>query len=121
MDVQNQMLFFLPLFSIHQGIEDVFHEIQNAGRNIERLLAKTVWRLHIRRVVANMTSHLLQCILLTDFGINNQTFQTTFLSHIRSKKYLSNCSNQFYAILCSIYSKVDQTKYVPMKAAYILL
>jgi len=29
-------------------------------------------------VIAKMTSHLLRRILLTDFGINVQTFQSTF-------------------------------------------
>lgn len=66
---------FLP--SARERIEGVFHELQNTGRNIERLLAKTVWGLSTR-IIAKMTSHLLRRILLTDFNINVQTFQATF-------------------------------------------
>lgn len=75
--VQNSKKLDRFLSSVRERIEGVFHEIQNTGRNIERLLAKTVWGLRTR-VVAKMTSHLLRRILLTDFGINVQTFQTTF-------------------------------------------
>jgi len=65
------------LSKVRERIEGVFHEIQNTGRNLERLLAKTVWGF-CTRVIAKMTSHLLRRILLTDFGINVQTFQSTF-------------------------------------------
>jgi hypothetical protein len=75
--VQNSEKLDRFLSSARERIEGVFHEIQNTGRNLERLLAKTVWGLRTR-VVAKMTSHLLRRILLTDFGINVQTFQTTF-------------------------------------------
>lgn len=63
------------LGSLRERIEGVFHEIQNTGRNIERLLAKTVIGL-CTRVIAKMTSHLLRHLLLIDFGINVQTFST---------------------------------------------
>jgi hypothetical protein len=43
------------LSSLRERIEGVFHEIQNTGRNIKRLLAKTVVGLCIR-VIAKMTS-----------------------------------------------------------------
>ena len=62
------------LTSARERIEGVFHEIQNAGRNIERLLAKTVEGL-CTRIAAKMTSHLLRHLLLVDFGINVQTFE----------------------------------------------
>jgi hypothetical protein len=75
--VQNSRVLDRWLSKTRERIEGVFHEIQNTGRNLERLLAKTVWGLRTR-VVAKMTSHLLRRILLTDFGINVQTFQTTF-------------------------------------------
>jgi hypothetical protein len=63
------------LSSLRERIEGVFHEIQNTGRNIERLLAKTVVGL-CTRVIAKMTSHLLRHLLRVDFGIKVQTFQT---------------------------------------------
>lgn len=63
------------LSSKRERIEGVFHEIQNVGRNIERLLAKTVLGL-ITRVIAKVTSHILRHVLLVDFGVNVQTFET---------------------------------------------
>jgi hypothetical protein len=62
------------LSSVRKRIEGVFHEIQNTGRNIERLLTKTVLGL-CTRVIAKMTSHLLRHLLLIDFGVNVQTFE----------------------------------------------
>ena len=62
------------LNSIRERIEGVFHEVQNTGRNIERLLAKTVFGL-CTRVVSKMTSHLLRHLLRFDFGVNVQTFE----------------------------------------------
>ena len=62
------------LSSIRERIEGVFHEIQNTGRNIERLLAKTILGL-CTRVIAKMTSHLLRHLLLIDFNVNVQTFE----------------------------------------------
>lgn len=64
------------LNSTRERIEGVFHEIQNTGRNIERLLAKTVEGL-CTRVTVKMTSHLLRHLLRIDFGINVQTFEAT--------------------------------------------
>ena len=61
------------LSSVRQRIEGVFHEIQNTGRNIERLLAKTVVGL-CTRVIVKVTSHLLRHLLRIDFGVNVQTF-----------------------------------------------
>lgn len=65
------------LSKTRERIEGAFHEIQNTGRNIERLLCKTVLGL-CTRVILKMTSHLLRRILFTDFNIDIQTFQTTF-------------------------------------------
>lgn len=59
---------------IRERIEGVFHEIQNTGRNLERLLAKTVLGL-CTRVIAKMTSHLVRHLLWVDFGVNVQTFE----------------------------------------------
>jgi len=62
------------LSSKRERIEGVFHEIQDVGRNIERLLAKTILGL-ATRVIAKMTSHILRRLLLVDFGVNVQTFE----------------------------------------------
>jgi hypothetical protein len=75
--VQNSITFDRWLSSVRERIEGVFHEVQNTGRNLERLLAKTVVGLY-SRVITKMTSHLLRHLLLVDFGINTQTFQIAF-------------------------------------------
>ena len=62
------------LSSLRERIEGVFHEIQNTGRNIERLLSKTVLGL-CTRVISKMTSHLLRIVLRIDFNVNVQTFE----------------------------------------------
>jgi len=75
--IQNPKQLDRWLSKVRERIEGVFHEVQNTGRNLERLLAKTVLGL-CTRVITKITSHLLRRILLVDFGINIQTFQTTF-------------------------------------------
>ena len=62
------------LNSVRERIEGVFHEIQNTGRNLERLLARTVVGL-ATRVIAKVTAHLLKHILRLRFGVDVQTFQ----------------------------------------------
>jgi hypothetical protein len=62
------------LSSARERIEGVFHEIQNTGRNIERLLTKTVLGL-CTRIISKMASHLLRHLLLIDFDVNVQTFE----------------------------------------------
>jgi len=74
--VQNSKALDRWLSSVRERIEGVFHEVQNTGCNLERLLAKTVLGL-CTRIIAKMTSHLLRRLLLIDFGINVQTFQFT--------------------------------------------
>jgi transposase len=54
-------------------IEGLFNEIQNVGKNVERLLAKTVIGL-CTRIVAKMTSHLLKYVLRSKFGIDVLSF-----------------------------------------------
>lgn len=56
-----------------ERIEGLFNEVQNTGRNLERLLRKTVVGL-ATHVIAKMTSHLLKRILRLQFGIDVQTF-----------------------------------------------
>jgi hypothetical protein len=54
------------LNSVRERIEGVFHEVQNTGHNLERLLAKTIGGL-CTRVIVKMTSHLLRicCALIS--------------------------------------------------------
>ena len=72
--VQNSKDFDRWLNSVRERIEGAFHEIQNTGRNIERLLAKTVFGL-CTRVIAKLTSHALKHVLYRDFGVKVQTFE----------------------------------------------
>lgn len=62
------------LNGVRERIEGVFHELQNTGRNIERLLAKTVVGL-VTRVIAKVTAHLLKHLLRIQYDIDVQTFQ----------------------------------------------
>jgi hypothetical protein len=73
--VQNPVPFDALLNTIRERIEGAFNEIQNTGRNLERLLAKTVVGL-CTRVIAKIASHALKLLLRRDFGIDVQTFQT---------------------------------------------
>lgn len=75
--VQNSKVFDRWLSAMRERIEGAFHEIQNTGRNIERLLAKTVSGL-CTRVIAKMTSHLLRHLLRIDFNVDVQTFSVAF-------------------------------------------
>ena len=72
--IQNPAVFDILLNSVRERIEGVFHEIQNTGRNLERLLAKTTVGL-CTRIIAKMTSYTLKLLLRRDFGINVQTFE----------------------------------------------
>ena len=63
------------LNSIRERIEGVFNEIQNTGRNLERLLAKTMRGL-CARLTAKMASHALKAVLRRFWGIDVQTFST---------------------------------------------
>lgn len=60
--------------SVRERIEGAFHEIQNTGRHLERLLARTRVGL-VTRLIAKMASHLLRHILKQRFKIDIQTFQ----------------------------------------------
>jgi len=71
---QNPKAFDRWLTSIRERIEGAFNEIQNTGRNIERLLAKTVLGVSTR-VIAKMTSHALKHLLRQFFGIDVQPFE----------------------------------------------
>lgn len=70
---QQSKAFERWLNSLRLRIEGLFNEIQNVGKNLERLLAKTVIGL-CSRIVAKMTSHLLKYILRSQFGIDVLSF-----------------------------------------------
>lgn len=72
---QNDPKFDRWLNSARQRIESTFSEVQNTGRNLERLLAKTVWGLRTH-IVAKMTSHIVKLVLRRFYGIDVQTFST---------------------------------------------
>lgn len=71
---QNPKSFDRWLNSVRERIEGAFNELQNTGRNLERLLTKTVIGLSTR-VIAKVTSHTLKLLLRRTFGIEVQTFQ----------------------------------------------
>jgi hypothetical protein len=77
---QNPPEFDRLLNHARQRIEGVFHRIQNSGRNIERLLAKTVTGL-CTRVIVKVTTLLLKILLRRHFGIDVQSFSTMSISH----------------------------------------
>jgi hypothetical protein len=70
---QNSQGFDHWLNALRERIEGVFNELQNTGRNLERLLRKTVIGL-ATHVIANMTSHLLKRILRHQFAVDVQSF-----------------------------------------------
>lgn len=74
--IQHPAGFERLLNHVRERIEGVFHELQNTGRNLERLLAKTVVGL-ATRVIAKVTAHLLKHLLRLHYGIDVQTFQCT--------------------------------------------
>ncbi|MGD1921614.1 MAG: transposase [Pleurocapsa sp.] len=59
---------------VRQRIEGVFHEIQNTGRNPERLLNKTVRGLSTH-MAGKIASHTLRLLLRDRFAIDVLTFQ----------------------------------------------
>lgn len=59
-----------------ERIEGVFHELQNTGRFLERLLAKTVQGL-ATRLIAKVTAHLVRSRLQSEYHIDVQSFLTT--------------------------------------------
>jgi len=71
---QHKTGFETVLNGLRVRIEGVFHELQNTGRNLERLLAKTVDGL-AARLIAKVTAHLFKHILRLRYRIDVQTFQ----------------------------------------------
>jgi len=73
---QNDPAFDRWLNSVRERIEGAFNELQNTGRNLERLLAKKMDGLGTR-VIAKMTSHIVKLVLRRFYQIDVQTFTTT--------------------------------------------
>jgi hypothetical protein len=71
--IQNPVEFDRWLNSLRERIEGAFNELQNTGRNLERLLRKTVIGL-ATHVIAKVTSHTLKLLLRRQFGIDVLTF-----------------------------------------------
>ena len=72
--LQNPPEFDRLLNRIREHIEGTFHCIQNTGRNIERLLAKTVQGL-CTRVIVKVTGLVLKHLLRRRFAIDVQSFE----------------------------------------------
>ena len=68
--------FCIIISKVRQRIEGVFNEIQNTGRNLERLLNKTVSGLATHMTI-KMTSHTLRLFLRQRFGTDVLTFQSS--------------------------------------------
>ncbi len=71
---QNPVWFDRLLNQVRERIEGSFNELQNTGRNLDRMLAKTVVGL-TTRVIAKVTSFTLKQLLPSSFGLDVQTFQ----------------------------------------------
>jgi hypothetical protein len=70
---QNSPSFDALLNHLRERIEGTFHCLQNTGRNIERLIAKTVQGL-CTRVILKVTALVLKILLRRDFAIDVQSF-----------------------------------------------
>ena len=70
---QNPLGFDRCLNRIRERIEGFFNQIQNVGRNIEHLFAKTIQGLSTR-IISKMASFTLKFFLQRSFGINLLTF-----------------------------------------------
>ena len=71
---QTPPAFARLLGHFRERIEGVFNEVQNTGRNLERLLRKTVRGLCVH-VTAKMASHTLRILLRKRFDIDVLTFK----------------------------------------------
>jgi hypothetical protein len=70
---QNHPQLDATLGSLRERIEGVFHQLQNTGRNLERLLTKTVFGL-TARITLKVTCLVLKRLLARDFGFDLQAF-----------------------------------------------
>lgn len=74
--IQNPKQVDKWLNSLRERIEGAFNEVQNTGRNLERLLRKKIDGLKAH-VIAKMTSHTVKLFLRREYGIDVQTFTQT--------------------------------------------
>jgi len=72
----NPVVFDRLLGSIRSRIEGTFHELQNTGRHVERLLVKTVDRL-TTKITTKVANLVLKAVLRARFGIDVLTFTVT--------------------------------------------
>lgn len=72
--VQNPEGFDRLLNSLRERIEGTFNEVRNTGRDLERLLRKTILGLSTH-VIAKMASHVLKLVLRRFYGTDVQTFE----------------------------------------------
>lgn len=70
---QNAPALDRALSALRERIEGVFHQLQNTGRNLERLLTKTLFGL-TARITLKVTCLVLKCLLARDFGFDLQSF-----------------------------------------------
>ena len=75
---QNPRAFDRLLGRFRERIEGVFNEVQNTGRNLERLLRKKISGL-CTHVAAKMASHTLNILLNQQFGMDISTFKVSQL------------------------------------------
>ena len=71
---QNPLAFDRLLGHFRERIEGVFNQIQNTGRQLERLLRKTIAGIGVH-VAAKVASHTLRVLLKKRFGIAVLTFE----------------------------------------------
>lgn len=74
--LQNPPAFERLRYHFRERVEGLFNEVQNTGRNVERLLRKKVSGL-CTHVAAKMASHTLKVLLRQRFGIDVLTFENT--------------------------------------------
>lgn len=70
---QNAPEWDARLGALRERLEGVFHQLQNTGRNLERLLTKTVFGL-TARITLKVTCLVLKRLLARDFGFDVQSF-----------------------------------------------
>jgi hypothetical protein len=78
---QNPKVFDRLLYHFRERIEGVFNEVQNTGRNLERLLRKKISGL-CTHVAAKMASHTLRILLRQRFNIDVLAFEQSTTSAI---------------------------------------
>lgn len=71
---QNPAGFDRLLNSLRERIEGTFNQVRNTGRDLERLLRKTILGLSTH-VIAKMASHVLKLVLRRFYGTDVQTFE----------------------------------------------